>query len=343
MQQWYQCPRCGAQVAFGAGFCNNCGTQLNWPTQQQPPPQYQQQYQQASYYQHSQREHKQKKTSSWLIISITLMVVVLLVVGGVFAFDRFSQGTPSSTSSTTTPPPAPASAPPSEPTPTTVQVPLEYEVVETHVREDSVSERKSVVIAGQTIQDEVVETPLFVACVTVKNKDTVSGTFQVFFTVTTPFIEELTQGVLSLAPGESKTIECPAYELGDWNYVVHPSTKLVTDSQQPAATATLPPLDTTPYYGPQLLAPNNGCLGCPVKPASFSWSPFKETTKYKFVLAKDAAMTQVVTEAAVTATAFEYDGTLNYSTNYFWRVMSLEPAPSDWSATFSFLTEAAPR
>ena len=43
MQQWYQCPKCGAQVAFGVGFCNNCGTQLNWPTQQ-PPPQYQQQF-----------------------------------------------------------------------------------------------------------------------------------------------------------------------------------------------------------------------------------------------------------------------------------------------------------
>jgi hypothetical protein len=99
---------------------------------------------------------------------------------------------------------------------------------------------------------------------------------------------------------------------------------------------------TTPYYGPQLLAPNNGCLGCPVSPASFSWSPFKETTKYKFVLAQDAAMTQVVTEAEVATTAFEYDGTLDYSTNYFWRVMSLEPAPSDWSATFSFQTEAAP-
>jgi hypothetical protein len=99
---------------------------------------------------------------------------------------------------------------------------------------------------------------------------------------------------------------------------------------------------TTPYYGPQLLAPNNGCLGCPVKPASFSWSPFKETAKYKFVLAKDAAMTQVVTEADVTTTAFEYDGALNYSTNYFWRVMALEPAPSDWSATFSFMTEPEP-
>jgi hypothetical protein len=99
---------------------------------------------------------------------------------------------------------------------------------------------------------------------------------------------------------------------------------------------------TTPYYGPQLLAPNNGCLGCPVQPVSFSWSPFKETTKYKFVLASDAAMTQIVKEAEVATTAFEYDGALDYSTNYFWRIMSLEPAPSDWSATFSFQTEAKP-
>ncbi len=99
---------------------------------------------------------------------------------------------------------------------------------------------------------------------------------------------------------------------------------------------------TTPYYGPQLLSPNNGCLGCPVKPVSFSWSPFKETTKYKFQLAKDAAMTQIVKETEVTTTAYEYDGTLDYSANYFWRVMAVEPAPSDWSATFSFRTEAAP-
>jgi len=98
----------------------------------------------------------------------------------------------------------------------------------------------------------------------------------------------------------------------------------------------------SPYLGLQLLAPNNGCLGCKVEPVSFSWSPFKETTKYKFVLATDAAMTQIVKEAEVTTTAYEYDGKLNFSTNYFWRVMSLEPAPSDWSATFSFQTEAEP-
>jgi hypothetical protein len=54
MQQWYKCPKCGAQVAFGTRFCGNCQTQLNWPTQPQPqyqpppqqPAQYQQQYQQ---------------------------------------------------------------------------------------------------------------------------------------------------------------------------------------------------------------------------------------------------------------------------------------------------------
>lgn len=35
MQQWYQCPKCGTSVTFGARFCGNCGIQLNWPTQQQ--------------------------------------------------------------------------------------------------------------------------------------------------------------------------------------------------------------------------------------------------------------------------------------------------------------------
>jgi len=96
------------------------------------------------------------------------------------------------------------------------------------------------------------------------------------------------------------------------------------------------------YYGLKLLAPDNGCISCAVSPVSFSWSPFKDTTKYKFVLAKDAAMTDVLAEAEVATTAYEYEGTLDYSTNYFWRVMSVEPAPSDWSATFSFQTEVAP-
>jgi hypothetical protein len=99
---------------------------------------------------------------------------------------------------------------------------------------------------------------------------------------------------------------------------------------------------STPFYGPQPVYPNNGGIGCPVKPASFTWSPFNDTIKYRFVLAKDAAMTQVVKEAEVTTTAYEYDGQLEYGQSYFWKVMALEPAPGDWSAIFSFQTEAAP-
>ena len=96
------------------------------------------------------------------------------------------------------------------------------------------------------------------------------------------------------------------------------------------------------YYGLTLLSPGNGYLDCTVKPASFSWSPFKESTRYRFVLAKDAELTAIVVEAETETTAFEYDGTLDNGVNYFWRVMAVSPAPSDWSATFSFQTEAAP-
>lgn len=41
MQQWYQCPSCGAPVPFGNRFCGNCGQQMNWPTQQQTEPRFQ--------------------------------------------------------------------------------------------------------------------------------------------------------------------------------------------------------------------------------------------------------------------------------------------------------------
>ena len=103
---------------------------------------------------------------------------------------------------------------------------------------------------------------------------------------------------------------------------------------------------TTPYYGVMLLSPNNGCLGCKVKPASFSWSPWKEATKYQIDLSKDSEFKQLLITTTTTTTAYEYNGTLDYSTNYFWRVKALEVNGqnilSDWSATFSFVTESAP-
>jgi len=102
----------------------------------------------------------------------------------------------------------------------------------------------------------------------------------------------------------------------------------------------------TPYYGVQLLAPDNGCASCRVRPALFSWSPWKEATRYEFVLSKDSEFKQVLKLANTSSTGYEYDGTLDYDANYFWRVRAVEvngqPIPSDWSATFSFSTEPAP-
>ena len=63
-------------------------------------------------------------------------------------------------------------------------------------------------------------------------------------------------------------------------------------------------------------------------------------------MATDPEFKSLVTTGTTTTTGYEYNGTLNYSTNYFWRVKALEVngqnIPSDWSATFSMQTEPAP-
>jgi len=78
MQQWYQCPQCGGQVAFGVGFCNNCGTQLNWPTQQQSPPQYQPPP--PPQYQQPQRPPKKQGMSNAVKGALVLLVVSITIV-----------------------------------------------------------------------------------------------------------------------------------------------------------------------------------------------------------------------------------------------------------------------
>jgi hypothetical protein len=94
MQQGYQCPRCGTQVAFGTRFCGNCQIPLNWPTQpqpppqqqyQQPPPQYQQQYQQQPQQPqqpgYQQQSGPPKKKSKLGIISLAIVLFALVAVG----------------------------------------------------------------------------------------------------------------------------------------------------------------------------------------------------------------------------------------------------------------------
>jgi hypothetical protein len=96
------------------------------------------------------------------------------------------------------------------------------------------------------------------------------------------------------------------------------------------------------YSGVQLLNPGNGCSGCSIQPIAFSWSPYKETTKYRLTVARDASLMDIIRKVDVTTTSYLYDGRLDYNTMYFWQVVGLEPAPGDPSAVFSFVTESKP-
>jgi hypothetical protein len=97
-----------------------------------------------------------------------------------------------------------------------------------------------------------------------------------------------------------------------------------------------------PYEGVQPLAPQPGQTGVPRAGTGFSWSPYTKATRYEFVLAKDAELTDVVATAKVTTTAYKFDGNLDYSTTYFWAVRAIEPTTTPWSPVSSFTTEAAP-
>ena len=117
MQQWYKCPRCGASVAFGVRFCGNCGTQLNWSTQQQmqPPPV----YKQDTSYKETQVEPK-KKTNPWLFgclipvgIAVVIGIVALVANSG---SHEITPTAPSVTAPPTVPPPT--NTPSQTPTPT---------------------------------------------------------------------------------------------------------------------------------------------------------------------------------------------------------------------------------
>jgi hypothetical protein len=102
----------------------------------------------------------------------------------------------------------------------------------------------------------------------------------------------------------------------------------------------------TPVQGVDLLSPKNSCAGCAIQPTAFSWTPYKEATKYEFVLAKDPSFMQVVKKAITTSTAYEYKDALEYSKSYYWRVRGSEingtSNVSDWSGTFTFQTVAPP-
>lgn len=96
------------------------------------------------------------------------------------------------------------------------------------------------------------------------------------------------------------------------------------------------------YLGPQPLGPSVGAQGVPVSGTALTWAPYARATKYEVKLATDSALTDVLGTAQVEGTAYQYDGTLEYSTTYFWSARAIEPVPSDWGPTAHFTTMAEP-
>ena len=92
--------------------------------------------------------------------------------------------------------------------------------------------------------------------------------------------------------------------------------------------------------GPELLTPENSGTNVDRSP-TLSWTSFPGATVYELILARSESFDWIVLKTH-TMDAYLDDLDLDYATTYFWRVRVFNPTRSDWSATFSFQTQAAP-
>lgn len=97
------------------------------------------------------------------------------------------------------------------------------------------------------------------------------------------------------------------------------------------------------YYGVQALTPVNGYMECPVSPVSFSWTGYPNTTRYRFILAKDAGLQNIVVEAFTTTTSYALNEPLEHDTSYFWQASAVAPVPGDTGSVFNFHTQSMPK
>jgi len=183
-----------------------------------------------------------------------------LIIGLLFLTACTTQSSSPPTNEEATPPTneeQPATPEPEpEPEPVFVEVPLSYEVVDSFLEQDSFNERRTLIIGGEVIQDEVVEVFSPIGCVTVKNTDDTTGEFTVHFTFyaldkfTAEAYEEVfgelddsfikTMGteysgsiILMLEPAEEAIAKYTAHDVSMeedewlWEFEVIPSTKLI--------------------------------------------------------------------------------------------------------------------
>jgi hypothetical protein len=112
-----------------------------------------------------------------------------------------------------------------------------------------------------------------------------------------------------------------------------------TISPNYASISTYKPLPLTP----SLISPEDLSTKLPLL-QEFSWTPTEFTSGYRLLIAKDNLFNQIISNIVVPDNFYKFtDSTLQYSTNYYWKVRSVNSGgESDWSQTWSFSTQISP-
>jgi len=96
------------------------------------------------------------------------------------------------------------------------------------------------------------------------------------------------------------------------------------------------------YLAPILLVPDIGSKNVRRSP-TFSWEGFPPTTEYEFTLASDDALTLVIVDEKVSTSTYQYKGSLDWNTTYYWQVRGIEPVLSEPAlGVFTVMPEPKP-
>ncbi|MBE9513065.1 MAG: hypothetical protein IMY77_03290, partial [Chloroflexi bacterium] len=69
-----------------------------------------------------------------------------------------------------------------------------------------------------------------------------------------------------------------------------------------------------------LIAPDNGDMGIQISSVPFSWSSVSNADSYSFVLSPNSDLSGALASEELSGTAYEYTGSLDYLTPYYWQV-----------------------
>lgn len=96
---------------------------------------------------------------------------------------------------------------------------------------------------------------------------------------------------------------------------------------------------------PDPISPKDNVTVENISSVVFQWKPFGYgTNKYDFELSKNMDMSEPIVQTTTSGgiTTYQYPGTLEYGTTYWWRVIASDPVGGYWSPVSSFTTKAAP-